>query len=100
MKIAIGADHAGFDLKERVKAHLRLKHQAEDLGTHSIEQVDYPDFAEAVDLVVCNGKSQRGVLICRGGAGASVVANKAPGIRDGVAQFILNRNRKPKGANA
>ena len=85
MRIALGADHAGFELKECVKARLlELKHQVLDLGTHGTEPVDYPDFAEAVGLAVRDGKARRGVLVCGSGVGASVAANKIPGVRAGL----------------
>jgi len=85
MKIAIGADHAGFELKEHVKALLlELKHEVLDLGTHNTEPVDYPDFAEAVGLAVRDGKAERGILVCGSGVGASVAANKHRGIRAGL----------------
>jgi RpiB/LacA/LacB family sugar-phosphate isomerase len=85
MKIAIGADHAGFELKERVKALLtELKHDVLDLGTQGTEPVDYPDFAEAVALAVRHRKAERGVLLCGSGVGASVAANKVPGVRAGL----------------
>jgi len=85
MTIAIGADHAGFKLKESVKAHLvNLEHQVVDLGTDGIEPVDYADFAEAVGLAVRQGKAERGILVCGSGVGASVAANKIPGIRAGL----------------
>src|SRR2546423_4100912 len=85
MKIAIGADHAGFDLKETVKAKLlELKHQVLDLGCNSRDPVDYPDFAEAVGLAVRDGKVERGIVVCGSGVGASVAANKIPGIRAGL----------------
>ena len=85
MKIAIGADHAGFQLKERVKARLlELKHEVLDLGTNSTEPVDYPDFAETVGLAVRDGKAERGILVCGSGVGASVAANKIPGVRAGL----------------
>lgn len=85
MKVAIAADHAGFDLKETVKALLSdLKHDILDLGTHSIDPVDYPDFAEAIGLVVREAKADRGILICGSGVGASVAANKIPGVRAGL----------------
>ena len=85
MKIAIGADHAGFELKERVKKLLlELKHEMFDLGTHSTEPVDYPDFAEAVGLAVRDGKADRGILVCGSGVGAPVAANKVPGVRAGL----------------
>jgi len=82
MKIAVGADHAGFELKEKVKARLvELKHEVLDLGTHDAKPVDYPDFAEAVGLAVRDGKAERGILVCGSGVGATVAANKVPGIR-------------------
>ena len=85
MKIAVGADHAGFELKERVKALLtKLKHEVVDLGTDSMEPVDYPDFAEAVGLAVRGGNATRGILVCGSGVGASVAANKIPGVRAGL----------------
>jgi RpiB/LacA/LacB family sugar-phosphate isomerase len=85
MKIALGADHAGFELKQCVKTRLlEWQHEALDLGTHSTEPVDYPDFAEAVGLAVRDGKAERGILICGSGVGASVAANKIPGVRAGL----------------
>jgi RpiB/LacA/LacB family sugar-phosphate isomerase len=85
MKIALGADHAGFELKELVKAHvLGLKHEVLDLGTHNTEPTDYPMFAEAVALAVRDGRAERGILMCGSGVGASVAANKLPGIRAGL----------------
>jgi RpiB/LacA/LacB family sugar-phosphate isomerase len=85
MRIAIGSDHAGFQLKEIISAYLReLKHQVADVGTHSTEPVDYPDFAEAIGKALIEGQADRGVLICGSGVGASVAANKMPGIRAGL----------------
>jgi RpiB/LacA/LacB family sugar-phosphate isomerase len=85
MKIAIAADHAGFELKERIKTHvLQLKHDPLDLGTQNTGPVDYPDFAEALGLAVRDGKADRGILICGSGVGASVAANKIPGVRAGL----------------
>jgi len=85
MKIALAADHAGFELKECIKAYLlKLKHQVLDLGTHNAKPVDYPDFAEAVGLALRAGKAERGILMCGSGVGASVAANKIPGVRAGL----------------
>jgi len=85
MKIAIASDHAGFELKQRVKALLlELKHKVLDLGTRNTKPVDYPDFAEAVGLAVRDGKAERGILVCGSGVGASVAANKIPGVRAGL----------------
>ena len=85
MKIALAGDHAGFELKEKIKAFLvGLKHEVLDLGTSSTAPVDYPDFAEAVGLVVRAGRTERGILVCGSGVGASIAANKIPGVRAGV----------------
>src|SRR5213078_5124355 len=85
MRIAVGADHAGFALKEDLAAYLReLGHQVLDVGTHSTAPVDYPDYAEAVGKAVMDGRAERGVLICGSGVGASVAASKLPGIRAAV----------------
>ena len=82
MRIAVGADHAGFQLKQNIAAYLRdLGHEVIDLGTTSTEPVDYPDYAEAVGKTVLEGHAERAVLICGSGVGASVSANKLPGIR-------------------
>lgn len=85
MRIVIGADHAGFDLKEIIAAYLRQHaHEVIDKGTDSDDPVDYPDYAEAVSRVLLDGQAERGVLICGSGVGASVAANKIPGIRAGL----------------
>jgi RpiB/LacA/LacB family sugar-phosphate isomerase len=85
MRIALGADHAGFELKEKVLSLLaELGHQALDLGTHDLQPVDYPDFAEAVGRAVIEGRAERGIVICGSGVGASVAANKVRGIRAGL----------------
>jgi RpiB/LacA/LacB family sugar-phosphate isomerase len=84
-KIAIASDHAGFELKQAIKTHLReLKLDVLDLGTHSSRPVDYPDFAEALGQAVRSGQAQRGILICGSGVGASVAANKIRGVRAGL----------------
>jgi RpiB/LacA/LacB family sugar-phosphate isomerase len=85
MRVAIGSDHAGFELKQALAPYLKeLGHEVLDLGTGSTAPVDYPDFAEALGLAVRDGRAQRGVLICGSGVGASVAANKIPGIRAGL----------------
>src|SRR5579864_2273062 len=85
MRVTLGSDHAGFELKKVLIAHLQQNgHQVVDVGTHSTEPVDYPDFAEALALSVLRGESERGILICGSGVGASVAANKIPGIRAGL----------------
>lgn len=85
MKLTIGSDHAGFELKQMLIDHLRQSgHELLDVGTDSTAPVDYPDYAQAVALSVLRGKSERGILICGSGVGASVAANKIPGIRAGL----------------
>lgn len=85
MRIAVGADHAGFDLKQIIAADLRQRgHEVIDKGTDSTEAVDYPDFAEAVCKAVIDGQAERGLVICGSGVGASVSANKLAGIRAGL----------------
>jgi RpiB/LacA/LacB family sugar-phosphate isomerase len=85
MHIAIGADHAGYALKQKLGDYLHeLGHAVIDLGTMNQDPVDYPDYAEAVAKAVLQGQAERGVLICGSGVGASVAANKLPGIRAAV----------------
>ena len=85
MRIALSADHAGFELKQHLGAHLaRQGHDVIDLGTHSTAPVDYPDSAEAVAQAMSGGHAERGVLVCGSGAGASIAANKFRGIRAAV----------------
>ena len=86
MKIAVGSDHAGFELKEAVRAELvRLGHEVQDLGTGSAtESVDYPDFAIPVAERVARGEADRGVVICATGIGVSIAANKVQGARASV----------------
>ncbi|MGA8108738.1 MAG: ribose 5-phosphate isomerase B [Acidobacteriaceae bacterium] len=82
MKLAIGADHAGYSLKEEVRGYLeRLGHEVIDLGAYNTEPSDYPDFAEAVGRALIAGRAERGILICGSGVGVCVAANKMPGIR-------------------
>jgi ribose 5-phosphate isomerase B len=82
MEIAMGADHAGFVLKQDLAEFLRESgHAVMDLGTFSTAPVDYPDYSEAVGLAVRDGRATRGILICGSGVGATVAANKIPGIR-------------------
>ena len=85
MRLVIGADHAGFELKQQLASHLREHgHEVIDRGTTSSEPVDYPDFAQAVGDALRNSEAERGVLVCGSGVGASVAANKIPGIRAGL----------------
>ena len=82
MKIAIGSDHAGFALKKEVVAMLlATEHDVADLGAFDAQPSDYPDFARRVGEAVASGQCRRGILVCGSGVGASVAANKVPGIR-------------------
>lgn len=82
MKIAVGSDHAGFDLKERVKGFLGgMGIEVHDAGTESTDSVDYPDFAKKVAVQVRDGKVDRGILMCGTGVGVCITANKIRGIR-------------------
>jgi ribose 5-phosphate isomerase B len=83
--VIIGADHAGFSLKEAIKSLLERKQFAiSDVGTDSEEAVDYPDFGAAVAKSVSSGAFSRGILVCGSGVGMAIVANKFPGIRAAV----------------
>lgn len=82
MKIALGCDHGGYDLKERIKAFLEGKgHVCEDFGTYSKESCDYPVFGRAAAEAVADGRCDRGIVICTTGIGISITANKVKGIR-------------------
>ncbi len=86
MKLVIASDHAGFPLKEEVRAYLaKGEHKVIDLGAYKVEPLDdYPDYAERVGDAIKRGEAPRGVLICGSGVGVCVAANKIPGIRAGM----------------
>jgi RpiB/LacA/LacB family sugar-phosphate isomerase len=85
MRVVVGSDHAGFEMKEQVAAHVReAGHPVLDVGTHSAAPADYPDYAEALGMAILNNQADRGILICGSGVGASIAVNKIPGIRAGV----------------
>lgn len=82
MRVAIGSDHAGFEMKESLKEYVKsLGHEVEDFGAPSSDPVDYPDIGYRVAKDVASGRFDRGVLICGTGIGMSIVANKVPGVR-------------------
>lgn len=86
MRIALGSDHAGFELKEHLATWLAESgHAVYDLGTHNSDPVDYPDYAAAVASAVLDGRADRGIVVCGSGAGAAIAANKLNGIRASVA---------------
>ena len=85
MRLVLGSDHAGYELKQELVEFLRaLGHEVVDVGTYSTAAVDYPDYAEAVAGALRDGRAERGVLICGSGVGACVAANKIPGIRAAI----------------
>lgn len=85
MKIAIGADHAGFEYKELLKNQLsKSDHELKDFGTHSLDSVDYPDFAHPVANAVEEKEFELGVLICGSANGVAITANKHQGIRAAI----------------
>ncbi|MBI3737928.1 MAG: ribose 5-phosphate isomerase B [Chloroflexi bacterium] len=87
--VALGADHGGYELKEILKADLNaLGFEVNDVGTHSKESVDYPDFAHEVAKLVGSGKAWRGIMIDGAGIGSCIVANKVPGVRAGMAYDV------------
>ena len=82
MKIAIGSDHRGFEVKRRIAAVLaNLGHEVEDMGTHGRESVDYPDLAFQVAQAVSAGRAERGILVCGTGIGMCIAANKVRNVR-------------------
>ncbi|MEE9176897.1 MAG: ribose 5-phosphate isomerase B [Acidimicrobiia bacterium] len=86
MRIAVGSDHAGYNLKEHLASWLAESgHAVYDLGTHTSDPVDYPDYAASVAQAVLDGRADRGIIVCGSGAGASIAANKLRGIRAAVA---------------
>ena len=89
MKIGLGSDHAGFDLKESIKRHLAAGgYEVEDFGTFDSQSTDYPDYAFKVAQAVAAGKAKYGVLVCSTGVGMAIAANKVPGIRAAVATSV------------
>ncbi|MGI9140554.1 MAG: ribose 5-phosphate isomerase B [Gemmatimonadaceae bacterium] len=101
-KIPIGADHAGFEMKEQLKTELaRLGYEPVDIGAQSEEASDYPDFAHALAQQVSTGEARRGVLLCGSGIGMDIVANRYPGVRAALAwqPEIAELSRKHNDSN-
>jgi RpiB/LacA/LacB family sugar-phosphate isomerase len=85
MRVVLGSDHAGFEMKEKVLVYVKeLGHQVLDVGAHNASPTDYPDYAEALGMAILNNQADRGIMICGSGVGASIATNKIPGIRAGV----------------
>jgi ribose 5-phosphate isomerase B len=102
MRIAIGSDHRGWQVKARlVKTLQDAGHEVFDLGTNSADSVDYPDIASAVSARVSAGEVERGILICGTGIGMSISANKFPGVRAATCQdaFVAEMSRRHNDVN-
>ncbi|MGI6623085.1 MAG: ribose 5-phosphate isomerase B [Clostridiaceae bacterium] len=91
MKIALGSDHGGFELKESIKAYLLEKgYEVEDFGTYDTNSVDYPAYALKAAIAVSKGKCEKGILVCSTGIGISIAANKVKGIRAALCGDLLS----------
>ncbi|MFO0751949.1 MAG: ribose 5-phosphate isomerase B [Thermodesulfovibrionales bacterium] len=91
MRIALGSDHAGLDMKREVLSLLQeMGHEQADYGTDTPQSVDYPDFGEKVSRAVAAGEADRGILICGTGIGMSIVANKIPGVRAALCNELFS----------
>jgi ribose 5-phosphate isomerase B len=102
LSVALGADHAGWELKEALKSWLmEAGYQVLDFGTHSPDSVDYPDYAQQVGEAVAVGKVDRGVLVCGTGIGMTMAANKIPGVRAALCgdAFTSRMSREHNDAN-
>jgi len=102
MKIALGADHGGYALKDRIAAHLRERgHEVQDFGTAGPESVDYPDFARQAARAVAAGECDRGIVVCGTGIGVSIAANKVVGIRAALCTdgYMARMSRQHNDAN-
>lgn len=85
MRIVVGADHRGYEMKDQIAASLKQAgHEVLDVGAHNGDSVDYPDYARAIGEALTDGRAERGVLVCGSGVGASIAANKIHGVRAAV----------------
>ncbi len=85
MRIVVGADHRGYEMKDQIAANLKQAgHEILDVGAHNADSVDYPDYARAIGEAITDGRAERGVLVCGSGVGASIAANKIHGVRAAV----------------
>lgn len=94
MKLVIGGDHAGYSLKVKVVKKLKeWGHEVNDIGTHSPEPVDFPDIAERLCNEILSGRAERGIMVCGTGVGASIAANKFPGIRAALCHDVYSAHQ-------
>ncbi len=100
MKIVIASDHAGFKLKNIIKAHFK-EHDFNDVGTHSEDSCDYPDFAKLAGEEVASGRAEAGIVICGTGIGISISANKVKGVRAALCtnEFMAEMSRRHNNSN-
>ncbi len=102
VKVALGADHGGYELKDVVRDYLEQeKYELIDFGTYSSEAVDYPDYAVKVGEAILSGKADLGIMICGSGVGACMAINKMPGIRAGLCHdtFSAHQGREDDDTN-
>lgn len=103
MKVVIGSDHGGFQLKEKLKQYIKeeLKYECQDYGTYNEERCDYTDYALLVAEAVANNKCDVGIVVDGAGIGSAIMANKVPGVRAAVANevFTAINSREHNGAN-
>ncbi len=102
MKIALGCDHAAYELKEAIKSKLESEgHEVTDLGTYSPDPVDYPKYGHAVGRAVASGEAERGIAVCGTGIGISIACNKVPGIRAALCTSVemAEMSRRHNNAN-
>lgn len=91
MKISLGCDHGGLELKEMIKAHLLERgFEVKDCGTYSKDSCDYPDFARPAAEAVASGECERGILVCTTGIGVSITANKVKGVRCALLSDLMS----------
>ena len=101
MKIALGCDHGGYELKEYIKGVIeKMGHEYEDFGCYSLDSCDYADHAAPAARAVASGECDRGILICGTGIGMSIVANKVPGVRAAQCHDTFSAERARKSNNA
>ncbi len=101
MRIALGSDHGGYELKEEIKSLLEeMKIEFKDFGTFSTDSVDYPDIAELVAGTIVKGEFERGILICGTGIGIGIAANKIPGIRAALCHDVFSARATREHNNA
>lgn len=94
MNLVVGGDHAGFPLKGKVIEQLRSwGHEVEDVGSHSPEPVDFPDVAETLCQEILGGRADRGIMVCGTGVGASIAANKFPGVRAALCHDVYSAHQ-------